>query len=183
MQRRIAILTFLALAACGSSQQQSETVATQQAESLRVEEIGSVPKLHRFGDIYLAGQPKAEDFTLFRERGVRTVFNLRHDSETPELNERQLVEALGMTYIYLPWNGPAELTDQVLDEMRAVLVDAPRPILFHCASANRVGAAWLAYRVLDQGIALEDAHAEALEVGMRTPAYETKTLEYVRSRK
>jgi len=182
MQRRFITLTLLALAAC-SSQNESEIVATQLTESLRAEEVGSVPKLHRYGDVYLAGQPRAEDFELFRERGVRTVLDIRHDSETPELNERQLVEALGMTYIYIPWNGPDELNDRVLDEMRTVLVDAQRPILFHCGSANRVGAGWLAYRALDEGLSLEEAHAEALEVGLRTPAYEAKALEYVRSRK
>jgi uncharacterized protein (TIGR01244 family) len=178
----IACCFLLTLNACNSSEPRTTSAETLPATRLERIELGSMRNLHRFGDIYFADQPTPADFELFRERGVRTVIDIRHDEETPELDERQLVTDLDMQYVHVPWNGPDELNDAIFDELRAELNAAERPILFHCASANRVGAIWLAHRVLDDGIALEDAHSEAVTIGMRTPAYEVKALDYVRSR-
>ena len=49
----------------------------------------------------------------------------------------------------------------------------------HYASARRVGAVGVPYRVLDGGIALEDAVTEAKTIGLRTPELETKARDYV----
>jgi hypothetical protein len=49
----------------------------------------------------------------------------------------------------------------------------------HCASANRVGAVWIPFRVLDQGIELEAAVAGAKAIGLETPEYEAKARDYV----
>ena len=142
-------------------------------------QCGSVKNVHRAGDLYLAGRPTPGDYPLLKDLGIKTVFNIRHDDETPGLDEAKLVEAQGMAYVHLPWNGPEQLTDEKLDAMRRVLREAERPMLFHCGSANRVGAGWLAYRVLDEGVALDTALAEAKTVGMRTAAYELITLDYI----
>ena len=139
---------------------------------------GDVRNLSVAGEIYMAGQPTADDFALLRARGIKTVINYRRQSEF-DLNERAIVEGLGMTYVHYPWNGPDMLTDARLDEMRRQMRDSERAILVHCGSANRVGAVWLAYRVLDEGVALETAIAEARAVGLRTEAYETITLAYI----
>ncbi|MCA8981376.1 MAG: hypothetical protein H6831_12915 [Planctomycetes bacterium] len=182
MHLRLAILCLLPLVACNSSEH-SDMVSAPASEPLHAEELGTVRNLHRYGDVWFAAQPSAADLALFQERGVRTVLDIRHDAETPELDERAIVEGLGMRYVYVPWNGPAELNDAIFDELRDVLATAERPLLFHCASANRVGAIWLAYRALDDGLPLDEARAEAATIGMRTPEYEAKALEYVRSRK
>ena len=55
-----------------------------------------------------------------------------------------------------------------------------RPALVHCGSANRVGAVYLPWRVLDGGLSVEDALAEAKVVGLKTPMYETKALDYIK---
>lgn len=74
------------------------------------------------------------------------------------------------------------MTDEVLDRARAELKAAPRPILMHCASANRVGAVWLPYRVLDGGLSWDDAVAEAKVVGLRSAELEAKARDYVERR-
>ena len=142
-------------------------------------QLGSIGNVHRFGDVWLAGQPRAEDLALAQERGVRTVLNLRHESEIRGFEEPLVVTELGMRYVSLPWNGPDELTDDVFDRARAVLDTAERPLLLHCGSANRVGAVWIPWRVLDGGISVERAVAEAREIGLETPEYEAKAREYV----
>ena len=145
-------------------------------------ECGTLQDEHTLGDIHLAGQPQPEDLALAKERGVRTVFNLRHEAEVTAFDERAVVEELGLEYVHLPWNGPDELTDEVFDRAREVLETAERPILFHCGSANRVGALWLPWRVLDGGKTVEEALEEARTVGLSTPAYEEKAKDYVARR-
>ena len=140
---------------------------------------GSVKNMHRVGDLYLAGRPTPDDYPLLKELGIKTVFNIRYDKETPDLDSARLAEAQGMTYIHLPWNGPGELTDEKIDAMRKVLRDAERPLFFHCGSANRVGAHWLAWRVLDGGLTIEEATAEAEAVGLRSPPLKARALEYI----
>lgn len=135
--------------------------------------------MHRVGDLYLAGAPTPGDYPLIKDLGIKTVLSIRHDKETPNVDAKKLVEAQGMAYIHLPWSGAAELTDNKLDAMRKVLREAQRPLLFHCGSANRVGAGWLAYRVLDEGVDIEVAVKEAKAVGMRTASYELIARDYI----
>ena len=76
-----------------------------------------------------------------------------------------------MTYINVAWNGPADLADgDVFNHYRELLNEVERPVLLHCASANRVGTVWLPWRVIDQGIEFDEALAEAKAVGLRNPA-------------
>ena len=56
-------------------------------------------------------------------------------------------------------------------------------MLLHCASSNRVGAVWLAYRALDGGLSIEEAKAEAKIVGLKSPALEAKAIDYVKRKK
>jgi uncharacterized protein (TIGR01244 family) len=93
-----------------------------------------------------------------------------------------VVGDLGMGYHNVPWNGPDELTDERFDTVRELLRTAERPLLLHCSSGNRVGAMWLAYRALDDGLSYEEALREAKIVGMKTPAFETKAKSYIERR-
>lgn len=155
---------------------------SQPRAELEVAKLGTTENVHRFGEIWLASQPSTEDFALARKSGFRTVINLRRESELPNFDEKQIVESQGLTYLHLPFGGTAELTEDIFDTARGYLKTAEQPILLHCASANRVGALWLPFRVLDQGISYEDALAEARTIGLRTPALEEKAREYIQSR-
>lgn len=173
----IAAALLITLAAC-QPEPTSPPAEPAASPAPQPAQIGSVRNLSVAGDIYLAGQPAKDDFQLLKDRGVKTIINLRLPQES-DLDERGIVETLGMTYAALPWNGPDQLTDDRLDQMRRLLRDSERPVVLHCASANRVGAGWVAYRVLDEGVDIEQAVAEAKAAGMRTPAYETKTRDYI----
>jgi len=142
-------------------------------------QCGDIQNMHRIGDLYVSGAVTPEDLPLLKDLGIKTILNLRHANET-DFDEAKLAKAQGITHIHLPWNGPKELTDAKLDAMRRVLREAERPLLFHCGSANRVGAGWLAYRVLDQGVELDTATQEAKTFGLRTQAYETITVDYIK---
>ena len=169
------LLAMLIQASCQSDGQSQSKVAPVLPTT-----CGNVKNMHRVGDLFLAGAPTPDDYPLLKELGIKTVLSIRHDKETPDVDAAKLVEAQDMTYVHLPWSGSDQLTDEKLDAMRQVLREAERPMLFHCGSANRVGAGWLAYRVLDEKVGLEIALAEAKTVGLRTASYQDKALNYIK---
>lgn len=178
------LLPFVALlglvAACnsmGTTEPEHKAITTEQLE---VYECGTITRLHTYEGLFLASQPKVEDFEQAKKGGVVTVINMRHESENTDFDEALVVHNLGLTYVNLPWNGPDELTDDVFDKAREMFNTVERPALVHCSSANRVGAVWIPYRVLEGGLSIEDAVAEAKVIGLKTPAYEPMAIDYIK---
>ena len=102
------------------------------------------------------GQPTPEQIEQAARAGFATVINLRTSEEMAEVAwEQELVERLGMEYVHIPIAGFDGLTrsniDRIDEALRRSLEDGP--ILFHCASGNRIGAA----------LALRAAWIEGLE--------------------
>lgn len=160
----------------------NETAAEHKAittEKLEPYECGDITRLHTYNGIFLASQPGVEDFEQAKAGGVQTVINLRTPEENKDFNEQEVIEGLGLKYHNVAVAGPDEMTDEKIDEVLGLLRDGERPILMHCASANRVGAMWLAYRVLDGGLTYDDALAEAKIVGLKSPVLEEKAKGYI----
>jgi uncharacterized protein (TIGR01244 family) len=161
----------------------SPSATTEPAAKLEPTTCGKIARVHRLADVYLAGQPTADDLAEAKKLGIKTVLNLRPDAELKGFDERAAVEAAGLAYIHIPFSGADDLNDAIFDKAREQLKKSERPLLLHCASANRVGAVWLPYRVLDNGIDYDAALAEAKAVGLRTPAMQAKAKEYVERHK
>jgi uncharacterized protein (TIGR01244 family) len=174
----LALLVAALSLACGASRPRAATPGELSSVS-----VGSLAPVHALGDVYLAGQPSEADLAALGERGVRVVVNLRHAGEFKGFDEREQVEKLGMRYVNLPWSGPEQLTDEVFDANREVLNTTREPMLLHCASANRVGAVWIAWRTLDGGVDIEQAVAEAKRIGLKSQALEDKARSYIARRK
>jgi len=180
----IALLLSLpcVLACAGSGTKPESTSGATAAAPLAPATCGALERLHVSDDLYLAGQPTASDLEAAKQLGIKTVINLRHAHEHADFDERAHVEGLGLAYVSLPWRGHEELDDAIFDRSRELLRSVERPILLHCASANRVGAVWLPHRVLDEGVPFEEALAEARIVGLKTPEFEAKARDYVERR-
>ncbi|MDH3482305.1 MAG: protein tyrosine phosphatase family protein [Gammaproteobacteria bacterium] len=86
-----------------------------------------------------AGQPDEAAFGIFADSGYAAVIDLRTDGEDRGLDEKAVVEGLGMDYVSLPIgsDGISFENARALDEL---LKAYDKPVLVHCASANRVGA-------------------------------------------
>lgn len=148
-------------------------------ERLAPVSCGAIARLHAFGDIWLASQPSPADLERAKEAGIRTVINQRPESELGDFDERTAVTSIGLRYENPGWNGPDQLTDEIIEETLDLLRTADRPLLMHCASANRTGAIWIVYRALDGGLDVDAAVAEARTVGLRTAEYERIARAYV----
>lgn len=129
-------------------------------------------------DLATAGQPTEAQLRALAASGYRTVIDLRHATEPRGYDEPATVVAAGMEYVRLPVLGAPE--DGTVDEFRALLRDqARRPVLVHCASANRVGAVLIPYLVLDEGYTQEAALDVALGAGLRSRELARAAFEYI----
>jgi uncharacterized protein (TIGR01244 family) len=142
----------LCCTACG--QRPSQVLVSRE---LKEASIGNTENVHQSAEIYLAGQPSLDDFQEAQELGIKTVLNLRAPHEL-EWDEAETLQQLKMNYVSVPISGPDDLTDEVFDKVRMMLREKQNhPIVVHCKSANRVGAVWLPFRVLDEGVEMEQA--------------------------
>jgi len=125
-----------------------------------------------------ATDPKA--MAALKERGYKTILNLREASEDGALipESKAAAEAVGLTFINVPFKGSAP-DDAVADAFLKVVKDTTnQPLFINCGSANRVGAMWLIKRMVvdkwDQARAVEEAKA----IGLTSAALEKWALEY-----
>lgn len=137
--------------------------------------IGGVP--HRF----LLSQPTAEQIKGLHDRGVTMIVNFRKPAEHPDYDEAAAADSAGVAYCNIAYKDAAELTDDVLDSARAAIREADRTgktAALHCRTGNRVAPVWAAYRVIDQGISVEQAIGEARMMGLKDPNLERVVRDY-----
>ncbi len=116
-----------------------------------------------------AGAFKAEAAAELKRRGYASVVNFRKASEEGASieKEKEAVEGAGLKYIAIPWARTDADVKPALDAFLAAVKDsANRPMLFHCASANRASVFWAIKRVAVDGWTKEKALAEAETIGL-----------------
>ena len=118
--------------------------------------------------LYRGGQPTNKGFQFLKEKGVKTVINLRAEDNA----EAKVVEKLGMNYVQIPveevrpWSQLSEAAIGKYFEL--VNNPANYPIFFHCRrGADRTGAFAALYRVALQHWTPKKAYDEARDIGMR----------------
>ena len=114
--------------------------------------------------VYRGGQPKDGGFELLKQRGVKTIINLRDEHD-----ERERVEALGFHYVYLPMDARDEISAGTIQTFLDTVSDPARqPVFIHCQrGADRTGFMVGLYRIAKQGWSAEKAYDEARDIGMR----------------
>src|SRR5262245_34497408 len=128
-----------------------------------------VPRVLCLDDNFATGgQPTEQAFAKVAASGFRSVLSLRTSGEGIDLKrERSLVEKTGLRYFNIPVVSSAPRAEQADEFIRLVKEQSNHPMLINCASANRVGAFMMIYRVLEQGWSQEKALEEALKIGLR----------------
>jgi protein tyrosine phosphatase (PTP) superfamily phosphohydrolase (DUF442 family) len=170
-----ATLLFLPLPAMTSQ-------AAEKPPTLAKSELGATRNVHSFGKTMLCGQPSATEFAEAKKRGIKTVITLREKNEI-DWDEAAALSKLDMNFYQLGFRAPDSLTPAIIEKTVAIMGDPKRtPVMLHCASANRVGALWLAHRVLNDKVDVATARKEAKTVGLRTPAYEERVLAYIKKK-
>jgi len=118
-------------------------------------------------NLLTGGQPSAAHFEALGKAGVQVVLDIRDRMEPRPFDERALVERLGMKYHNISVTG-ATLDDETLELVLAVVREnRDRPLLFHCASGNRVAGAMIPILMLDEKMPEDRAVESAMRMGLR----------------
>ncbi len=107
------------------------------------------------------GQPTLEQLDALPAQGVRTVIDLRPDSEDHGYDEARELQQRKLKYLRLPIAGAQDLTPANAAALKKLLDESGDGVLLHCASGNRAGA-------LLALMAAQEEHlppAQALELG------------------
>jgi len=132
-------------------------------------EEGDIPRFGILADgLYRGGQPTEKGFQLLKQKGVKTVINLRAEDNS----EEAIVEKLGMKYIQIPLQEVRPWSQippgAIATYFELVNNRENYPIFFHCRrGADRTGAMAAFYRMAVQGWNARRAYDEARNVGMR----------------
>lgn len=97
----------------------------------------SLPRFHQVAPgVYRGGQPKDGGYEWLKQRGVKTIINLRS-----ERDERKRVESLGFNYVYLPMDARDEISPGAIQIFLDTVSDPARqPVFIHCRrGADRTG--------------------------------------------
>lgn len=174
-------LTTLSFAQATQIDETKKAATEQKASEKKVEtsKLGSIKNVHKCDSLFLAGQFTEADIAKLKEAKIKKVITLRTEGEV-NWNEAMALKKAGIELVKIPFRQPESLTDEVFTKVREALADQENPVLMHCGSANRVGGVWLPYRVLDEGIELEQAIKEAKTVGLRAEFIEAKAIDYIK---
>lgn len=111
-------------------------------------------------DVYRSEQPTRRGFVEIRDRGIRTIVNLRKRH-----SDARLMEGLGFHLVEVPMTAPFLKQRHIIAALRAIR-EAPKPVLFHCQQgADRAGAIAAMYRIVFQGWTKEEALEELKQGG------------------
>jgi len=106
-------------------------------------------------NVYRSLQPDRKGFEEARDKGIKTILNLR--SKHPDTI---LIEGLGLNLVEIPMKADSFTEDTVVAALKAVQ-SSPKPILIHCQhGADRTGVVSALYRIVIQGWTKEEALAE-----------------------
>jgi uncharacterized protein (TIGR01244 family) len=177
MRNRLTVLIAFALAL---------TVAPIFAQGLQKEAIEGIRNYTRVdATIGCAGATEVQAIPELARRGYKTIINLRQDTENGANIEesRQAAVAAHVKFVHLPFNGQAP-DPKVVDEFIAAVTDtANQPVFINCGSANRVGALWMAKRMLVDGWPEDRAAEEATTIGLSSAALRQFAIDYVTVRR
>ncbi len=179
LSQMMLVITITILLPLSSFGQQNTATDPLQSNEIVASTLGGTKNVHQQGNLFFGGQFGPEDIQTLQNQKITRVITLRTDGEV-KWDEEAAIKAANMEFVKIPIRTPESLTDDVFDKVRELLQDKSKATLFHCGSANRVGGVWLPYRVLDEGVDVETALAEAKIIGLKTEFIKESALNYVK---
>lgn len=111
-------------------------------------------------DIYRSEQPTRQGFEEIRDKGIKTIIDLRFGH-----SDAALIEGLDLVLIHVGMTAWDFSEDDILRALKAI-ESAPKPVLIHCQyGSDRTGVVMAMYRIVYLNWPKEEALAEMKEGG------------------
>jgi protein tyrosine/serine phosphatase len=150
----VVLLSTLVLSGCFfQTSPRVEPRPTAWAEHIPSQHLKNWHKLDE--DVYRSEQPGRKGFIEIRDRGIKTVVNLRsHHSDDSK------AAGLGLVLVRVPMTAAGFSEADIVAALKAIQ-SAAKPVLIHCQrGADRAGVVSAMYRVVFQDWSREEAIAE-----------------------
>lgn len=131
------LLMTACLAPADDAEPSGSAVQGLHVDSRALAQAGAVRPVN---GITSSGQPDASALKLFADSGYAAVIDLRAGDENRGLDEAELVEKLGMSYVNFPIADADAISFDNAVRLQKLIDDQEGPVLIHCSSGNRVGA-------------------------------------------
>src|SRR5262245_52993153 len=128
------------------------------------------------------GQPTAAHLTDLKAAGLVSVLDMRDPMEPRPYRTPDAVVAAGLTYVCVPVpHDPG--SDDILSAIRKNVTEllANGPLLAHCNSGNRTGAALIPWFMVERKLSEDDAVNLALQMGTRNAGLLDWAMQYGRA--
>jgi protein tyrosine phosphatase (PTP) superfamily phosphohydrolase (DUF442 family) len=120
-----------------------------------------------------AGQPTSEQFDAVKEAGYEVVINLAMGNTPRDLpNEPRLLAAHGIDYVHIPVVFDAPTDNDLNQFFEAMDANQDKKCFVHCIANARVSAFVMLYRVLRQGVPVEEADATMRRIWQPNPTWQ-----------
>lgn len=163
------LLAMLLLSACSVAPAPDEgtAVVAESADAMTTTTLDSmIPGFKQPRDnLLIGGQPTSAAWPALGAAGVRTVINLRPDSELGGRDESAEVAGAGLAYHQIAVDGSDDITVANALALWKLIDQAEGKVAVHCASGNRVGAL-LALGAAQHGMDTEAAVAFGRSAGL-----------------
>jgi len=107
---------------------------------VNIGDVRAIEDLQPIDGITSSGQPDAKEFEIVAKSGYVAVIDMRGPDENRGLDEKTVVENLGLEYVEFPIVGREAISFENAKQLDTLLADIDGPVLLHCGSGNRVGA-------------------------------------------
>jgi len=184
LSAHIRILALLLILSTGTAYPQAKLTERARLDQIEKALSADVPRVLCLDGSFATGaQPAQTAFAKMAANGFHSFMSLRTPAEGIDLErERLLVEKNGLRYFNIPVVSSAPRKEQADEFIQIVNEKANHPMLIACASANRVGAFMMIYRVVGQGWSEQKALAEANRIGLRSETLKRFAREYIAQR-
>ena len=157
-RRSMALVLLLALFSFLTTAQQPET---------KYEEL---PNFHRVSDhLYRGGQPKTGGLKKLSELGVKTIINLRGESDDTRAEEKEAA-SLGMQFFNIPMSSSGRPSEEQVRRVFEIIEEkekANATVFVHCRrGSDRTGAIIAVFRIKHDGWTADRAIDEANRYGL-----------------
>jgi protein tyrosine/serine phosphatase len=161
-RRSMALVLLLALFSFLATAQQPETKPETKYEEL--------PNFHRVSDhLYRGGQPKTGGLKKLSELGVKTIINLRGESDDTRAEGKEAA-SLGMQFFNIPMSSSGRPTEEQVRRVFEIIEEKEKmnsTVFVHCRrGSDRTGAIIAVFRIKHDGWTAERAIDEANRYGL-----------------